>query len=63
MPAMGFYYERWVRPVLFRLDPEKAHERAIDSLALLGAFPLSAGLWKVGFRAMGRHCGPSAHLE
>jgi dihydroorotate dehydrogenase len=39
MPAMGFYYERWIRPVLFRLDPEKAHEWAIDCLALLGASP------------------------
>jgi dihydroorotate dehydrogenase len=36
---MGYYYERWVRPALFRLDPEKAHELAVDSLALLGAFP------------------------
>ncbi len=36
---MGYYYERWVRPALFRLDPEKAHEWAVGSLALIGAFP------------------------
>jgi dihydroorotate dehydrogenase len=36
---MGTYYERWIRPLLFCLDPEKAHELAVDSLALLGAFP------------------------
>ena len=39
MRKMGYYYERWVRPALFRLDPEKAHEWAVDSLAMLGAFP------------------------
>ncbi len=37
--TMGFYYERWVRPALFRLDPEKAHEWAVGSLAVLGAVP------------------------
>ena len=34
---MGFLYERLVRPALFRLDPEVAHERAVTALAWLGA--------------------------
>lgn len=33
---MGHFYERLVRPLLFRLDTEHAHELAVDSLALLG---------------------------
>jgi dihydroorotate dehydrogenase len=45
---MGYYYERWVRPALFRLDPEKAHEWAVGSLALMGAFPgLCRGLGRL----------------
>lgn len=35
--AMGFYYERIVRPGLFRLDPEKAHEWAVRAMGWLGA--------------------------
>jgi dihydroorotate dehydrogenase len=34
---MGFLYEKLVRPVLFKLDPEFDHERAVDAMALVGA--------------------------
>lgn len=34
---MGFLYEKLVRPALFNLDPEVAHERAVDAMALVGA--------------------------
>ena len=33
---MGALYERLVRPVLFRLEPENAHELAVRAMALLG---------------------------
>ncbi len=36
---MGFWYERLARPALFRLDPERAHELAIDALSALAACP------------------------
>ncbi len=32
---MGAYYERMVRPFLFRSDPEHAHERAVRAMSLL----------------------------
>jgi dihydroorotate dehydrogenase len=35
---MGAIYEKVIRPVLFRLDPERAHELAVESMALLGRF-------------------------
>jgi dihydroorotate dehydrogenase len=35
---MGAIYEKMLRPFLFRMDPERAHELAVDSLALLGRF-------------------------
>ena len=34
---MGFLYERLVRPALFHLDPEVAHELSVHGMALLGA--------------------------
>ena len=34
--GMGHFYEGLVRPFLFRLDTEHAHEIAVDGLALLG---------------------------
>jgi dihydroorotate dehydrogenase len=34
---MGFLYEKLVRPALFTLDPEVAHELSVHALALLGA--------------------------
>jgi dihydroorotate dehydrogenase, subfamily 2 len=33
---MGTLYRDVVKPLLFRTDPEEAHERAVDALALLG---------------------------
>lgn len=33
---MGFYYEHLVRPLLFRMDPEKAHDLGVTSLDYLG---------------------------
>jgi dihydroorotate dehydrogenase len=33
---MGFIYEKLARPALFTLDPEVAHERGVQALALLG---------------------------
>jgi dihydroorotate dehydrogenase len=36
---MGRFYEKIVRPTLFGLDAEHAHELAVDSLALLGRLP------------------------
>ena len=35
--AMGLPYEKLVRPALFRLDPERAHELGLRALAGLGA--------------------------
>jgi dihydroorotate dehydrogenase len=32
-------FERWLRPALFRLDPERAHELAVTMLTLLSAAP------------------------
>lgn len=34
--AMGFYYERVIRPLLFRVDPEKAHDIGVTALDYLG---------------------------
>lgn len=31
---MGFWYRRLIRPLLFRQDPENAHERAVRALAI-----------------------------
>jgi dihydroorotate dehydrogenase len=36
---MGLFYERLLRPALFRLDSEHAHELGVDALALLAAVP------------------------
>ena len=33
---MGFYYEKVVRPMLFRMDPEKAHDLGVTALGYLG---------------------------
>lgn len=37
MSRMGKFFERLVRPVLFRQDSERAHEIGVDAMALLGA--------------------------
>jgi dihydroorotate dehydrogenase len=34
---MGLLYESFVRPALFRLGPERAHELGVEALAFLGA--------------------------
>ncbi|MDB6093153.1 MAG: hypothetical protein JWM32_715 [Verrucomicrobia bacterium] len=36
---MGLLYEKLVRPALFQLDSEHAHELGVDALALLGSIP------------------------
>jgi dihydroorotate dehydrogenase len=36
---MGLLYERVIRPALFRLDSEHAHELGVSAMALLGALP------------------------
>jgi dihydroorotate dehydrogenase len=36
---MGVFYEKLVRPALFTLDSEHAHELGIDALAVLSALP------------------------
>ena len=33
---MGFYYENLIRPVLFKADPEKAHDFGVTALDYLG---------------------------
>lgn len=33
---MSFYYEKVVRPILFKLDPEKAHDLGVTALDYLG---------------------------
>ena len=37
---MGFYYEKVVRPVLFKSDPEKAHDLGVTALDYLGKLSL-----------------------
>jgi dihydroorotate dehydrogenase len=32
---MGFYYEKVIRPILFRIDPEKAHDLGVTALDYL----------------------------
>jgi dihydroorotate dehydrogenase len=45
---MGWLYQHAVKPALFRLDPEHAHELGVDALALLGRVrPLCAALARV----------------
>ena len=36
---MGFWYEKFIRPALFWLEAERAHELSVDAMALLGAVP------------------------
>jgi len=37
---MGFYYENVIRPILFRTDPEKAHDLGVTALDYLGKLSL-----------------------
>jgi len=41
---MGFWYRRVARPLLFRQDPERAHERAIRALQFASALPPALAL-------------------
>jgi dihydroorotate dehydrogenase len=53
---MGWLYQHAVKPALFRLDPERAHELGVDALALLGRLrPLCAGLERVHRLDPARH--------
>jgi dihydroorotate dehydrogenase len=36
---MGACYENLIRPILFRLDPERAHEISVGALAMLASLP------------------------
>jgi dihydroorotate dehydrogenase len=36
---MGFWYEKFIRPALFRFEAERAHELTVDAMALLAAVP------------------------
>jgi dihydroorotate dehydrogenase len=46
---MGKYYETMLRPVIFRRDPEEAHESAVAALELLARLPPLRALleWRV----------------
>ncbi len=59
---MGFLYERLVRPLLFRLDPEVAHERAVRAMALLGGCAPARRLLELGCRAAAAPQRPIACL-
>lgn len=43
---MGFIYENFMRPVLFKMDPEQAHERGRNILMALGALPTLCSLFR-----------------
>ncbi len=48
---MGAFYEKFLRPALFRLDAERAHELAVDSMALLGRVAPACRMMEALFRA------------
>lgn len=48
---MGKYYENLVRPWLFKMDSERAHERGVQAMAALGAIP---PLCRILERTLGR---------
>ena len=54
---MGFWYEKTIKPFLFRKDPETAHHLAVRGMRTLGALP---PLCRLMARANGvsRHCRP-----
>jgi dihydroorotate dehydrogenase len=47
---MGAFYENMLGPLIFRMDPERAHERAVDWLALLGRIPPACRMLEALFR-------------
>lgn len=52
---MGICYDKMLRPIMFRMDPEKAHELAVNSLAILSSMRLVCRLMASGKR---RGCTP-----
>ncbi len=54
---MGFLYKNFVKPILFRLDPEKAHELAVDSLSILLKTPALPRLM-AGVNQLGKNSAP-----
>ncbi len=53
---MGWLYQHALKPVLFRLDPERAHELSVDALALLGRVrPACAALERLNRLAPALH--------
>ncbi len=50
---MALYYEKLVRPALFRTDPERAHELAVGAMAALGWMPFACRLMEPWARAGG----------
>jgi len=48
---MGAFYERFLRPALFHLDAERAHELAVDSMAILGRISPACRMMEALFRA------------
>ena len=44
-----FVYRGLIKPVLFRFDPERVHDRTIRLGRFLGSNPVSRGLFKFGF--------------
>ena len=36
---MGFIYENILRPILFKMEPEQAHDRGRAALMAMGALP------------------------
>ena len=41
---MGFIYENIFRPILFKMEPEKAHDRARTALIAMGTLPILCNL-------------------
>ena len=53
---MGWFYQHALKPLLFRLDPEHAHELAMRAMTLLGRLPpLCAALERVNQLPSGTH--------
>ncbi len=53
---MGWLYQNALKPALFRLEPERAHELGVDALALLGRVrPLCALLERMNRLSPARH--------
>jgi dihydroorotate dehydrogenase len=55
---MGFYYEQVIRPLLFRLDPEKAHDVGVTALDYLGRCR-----WLCRLMANFNNCGAPRPVE